>query len=196
MPGCRRTCYLLPRPPSCRPERRSLKSPFVEGLWRLFLTSAGAISGQSLRPSPPPAHSGSATVWRPPPSHRLDQSFSPLRPILSKQLTPLINTTNYSIFGFGGPTLSPVEPPIAVHVSEQRLCFHNCPSDHSDITFFHIFFRGGVCLVMHVYVHVHVHVNVHVLMHAHVQCLKSIFFFKINQVNMIFLFVSFFPNSM
>lgn len=42
------------------------------------------------------------------------------------------------------------------------------------------------------HVHVHVHVNVHVLMHAHVQCLKSIFFFKINQVNMIFLFVSFF----
>lgn len=143
MPGCRRTCYLLPRPPSCRPERRSLKSPFVEGLWRLFLTSAGAISGQSLRPSPPPAHSGSATVWRPPPSHRLDRSFFPLRPILSKQLTPLINTTNYSIFGFRGPTLSPVDPPIAVHVSEQRLCFHNCPSDHSDITFFHIFFRGG-----------------------------------------------------
>lgn len=72
--------YLLPRPPSCRPERRSLKSPFVEGLRRLFLTSAGAISGQSLRPSPPPAHSGSATVWRPPPSHRLDRSFPPSGP--------------------------------------------------------------------------------------------------------------------
>lgn len=61
--------------------------------------------------------------------------FSPLRPILSKQLTPLMNTTNYSIFGFGGPTLSPSQSTCRSSVCVSIIVHLTTQTSH--------FFQGG-----------------------------------------------------